>query len=123
MKDAVFSRLGYSELPQLGDGRYQFVALIEKNSSWHFRSTFGKGDYGTFCDPRLACFVSLYGKAFPSKTREDVWAELGIVDIDRLPEECLGSPRSEVQSSADSSHQIESYALRPRNGTWSSAEE
>ena len=82
--DRTLERLGGS-LPLRADGTYQYVAYITAtNGTWHFRSTFGRGDFGTFCDPELAAFVSNYGRLHPSKTREEVWAEIGIVDIDSI---------------------------------------
>ena len=82
--DRTLESIGGS-LPLRADGTYQFVAYITAvNGTWHFRSTFGRGDFGTFCDPELAAFVSNYGRLHPSKTRETVWAEIGIVDIDSV---------------------------------------
>ena len=68
-------------MPKHEDGSYRLVAMIAKPSGWHYRATFGLGDYGTFCEPELAAFVANYGRLYPLKSREEVWAELGIVDL------------------------------------------
>ena len=68
--------------PTAGDGSYRFVHYIAKTGHWHFRSSFGRGDFGTFCNAELAAFVSNYARLHPSKTIEQVWVDLGIVNID-----------------------------------------
>lgn len=67
-------------LPRDTRGNYVGVARIESGSGWHYRATFGKGDYGTFCEPEMAAFVSLYGKNF-ELPREVVWHRIGIRDL------------------------------------------
>ena len=91
IKEKVISRFG-GKMARNADGTYRFVAYIELNGAYNFRSSFGQGDYGSFCDEDLAAFVSNYGRMFPVLTREQVWEDLGIVNLDELPEECFAQP-------------------------------
>jgi hypothetical protein len=118
IREEVLSRLG-GDLPRREDGTFQFVHLIEKHGTWHYRASFQRIDYGTFCQPELASFVSCYARIYPNKSREEVWQDLGIVNLDDLPEDCLASSASQSPASS----QVESYSLRSRNGTRSSADE
>ena len=69
-------------LPVSEDGKFRFVSLITKHGTYHYRATFGAGDYGAFCDAELAAFVANYGRLHvAAKTREDCWKDLGIVNL------------------------------------------
>ena len=82
-------------MPRNADGRFRYVYRIEEHGSWHYRAvvTFGRSvhDYGTFCEEGLAAFVANYGRVHTVKTREMCWEEIGIVNIDDLPSDCLDS--------------------------------
>ena len=121
LKKEVLSRLAGGEMPRRDDGSYQFVHLIEKHGTWHYRAVFQRIDYGTFCEEKLAAFVANVARLYPNKSREEIWGELGIANLDDLPEGCLVSQSSQSESPASS--QVESYSLRPRNPTRSIADE
>lgn len=84
------------ELPMDDYGKYIGVSRIQTNNGWHFRSTFGKGDYGIFCEPEMAAFVSLLGKT-SGKSRELVWRELKLYD----PNEAGASSTPDPEDAAD----------------------
>lgn len=104
VREEVLAQFG-GDLPRREDGTFQFVQLIEKHGHWHYRASFERLDYGSFCEAKLASFVSCYARLY-RKSREEVWQDLGIVNLDDLPEDCLAS--SESQSPASS------LSLRPR---------
>ena len=72
-------------LPQ-ENGKYKFVSYHKLKKTSHYLATFGNGDYGTFCDPRLAAVVAHYGKLHPELTREQVWEIIGIRDMKACPD-------------------------------------
>ena len=79
LKDSILARTN-GELPTDGHGKYIGVTRIESGGKWHYRATFGKGDYGTFCEAEMAAFVSQCGKLLRI-SREEVWKRIGIVDL------------------------------------------
>jgi hypothetical protein len=125
IKELVFSRLGITEMPKDDHGNYRFAYRIVKFGKWHWRSAYsGKvGNLGTFCEPELAAFVSNYARAFPQKSREEVWSDLKIVNLDDLTEDCLAETQTSQEQDESSSSQGQSYSLRNRNPTRSSADE
>ena len=72
-------------LPKDDQGKFIGVSRIETSNGWHFRSTFGKGDYGIFCEPEMAAFVTLLGKT-SGKSRELVWRELKLYNPNEADE-------------------------------------
>ena len=85
IKAEVLAQLPNQELPRVDkSNQYKFVQRIENKNGWHYRSTFGNGDYGTFCEPELAAFVSHYGNQHRELSVFQVWAKLGIIDLTDL---------------------------------------
>ena len=122
IRQDVIAHFG-GEMPRRLDGSYHSVYRIELHGTWHYRAMFQGIDYGTFCEPELAAFVSCYARRYPNKSREDVWQHLGIVNLDDLPEDCMAESQSSRDQSSSSQDHSASYSLRPRNGTRSSAVE
>ena len=76
------------DFPRNNNGKYKYVSRIvehKRKKSWYYRATFGQGDFGTFCDERLAALVANLGKKLlqenPNITREMVWNEVGIASV------------------------------------------
>ena len=90
IRERVLERLG-GEMPRSANGHFKHVYHIERQGTWHFRAAVKIGgfvqDYGTWCDEMLAAFVANYAKVYPVKTREQCWEDLGVVNLDALPQE------------------------------------
>ena len=88
IRQEVLDKLPDGQMPASGHGddiKYKYVSyIVTSANTWNFRATFGRGDFGSFCEPKLAAFVSNYAIQHPNLTREQVWEKLGIVDIDRV---------------------------------------
>ena len=83
---AILEEIG--TLPLRPDGTFMYVYNIPqtRDNTYAFRATMWSKDYGLYCTERLAAIVARYAQLHPEKSREEVWADIGIVDLDNIDE-------------------------------------
>lgn len=83
---AILEEIG--TLPLRPDGTFMYVYNIpqRRDNTFAFRATMWSKDYGLYCTERLAAIVARYAQMHPEKSREEVWANIGIVDLDNIDE-------------------------------------
>lgn len=70
------------EKMEFKNGKYSYVWYEKKSET--FRAHGGQAglNLGTYCEPEMAAFVSNYWRVNQTLTEEEVWKNLGIIDIE-----------------------------------------